>query len=59
MWCAGRCARAIFLRTTEFLWQEGHTVHASEAEAVEETLRMLEVNPRICRECAGDSYDCR
>lgn len=33
----------IFLRTTEFLWQEGHTAHASEAEAVEETLRMLEV----------------
>lgn len=33
----------IFLRTTEFLWQEGHTVHATEAEAIEETLRMLEV----------------
>jgi prolyl-tRNA synthetase len=33
----------IFLRTTEFLWQEGHTVHASEKEAIEETLRMLEV----------------
>lgn len=33
----------IFLRTAEFLWQEGHTVHASEKEAVEETLRMLEV----------------
>lgn len=33
----------IFLRTTEFLWQEGHTVHASEDEAVEETLKMLEV----------------
>lgn len=33
----------IFLRTTEFLWQEGHTAHASEKEAVEETLRMLEV----------------
>ncbi|MCL4535598.1 MAG: proline--tRNA ligase [Bacteroidetes bacterium] len=32
-----------FLRTTEFLWQEGHTAHASEAEAREETLRMLEV----------------
>ncbi len=32
-----------FLRTTEFLWQEGHTAHASEAEAVEETLRMLGV----------------
>lgn len=33
----------VFLRTTEFLWQEGHTVHATEQDAVEETLRMLEV----------------
>ncbi|HEY0301143.1 MAG TPA: aminoacyl--tRNA ligase-related protein, partial [Rhizomicrobium sp.] len=33
----------LFLRTTEFLWQEGHTAHASEAEAVEETMKMLEV----------------
>ncbi len=33
----------IFLRTTEFLWQEGHTAHASELEAIEETLKMLEV----------------
>jgi prolyl-tRNA synthetase len=33
----------LFLRTTEFLWQEGHTAHASAAEAVEETLKMLEV----------------
>ncbi len=32
-----------FLRTSEFLWQEGHTVHASEEEAVEETMKMLEV----------------
>jgi prolyl-tRNA synthetase len=32
-----------FLRTTEFLWQEGHTLHATEAEAEEETLKMLEV----------------
>ncbi len=31
----------LFLRTTEFLWQEGHTAHASKAEAQEETLRML------------------
>jgi prolyl-tRNA synthetase len=30
-----------FLRTTEFLWQEGHTLHATEEEAEEETLRML------------------
>jgi prolyl-tRNA synthetase len=33
----------LFLRTTEFLWQEGHTVHASAQEAQEETLRMLNV----------------
>ncbi|MFW5828197.1 MAG: proline--tRNA ligase [Alkalispirochaeta sp.] len=33
----------LFLRTTEFLWQEGHTAHETEAEAREETLRMLEV----------------
>ncbi len=33
----------LFLRTSEFLWQEGHTAHATEAEAVEETLRMLDV----------------
>ncbi len=33
----------MFLRTSEFLWQEGHTVHATAEEAVEETLRMLEV----------------
>ncbi len=32
-----------FLRTSEFLWQEGHTLHASEEEAREETLKMLEV----------------
>lgn len=33
----------LFLRTSEFLWQEGHTAHATEAEAVEESRRMLEV----------------
>ncbi len=33
----------LFLRTTEFLWQEGHTVHATAEEAMEETLRMLDV----------------
>ena len=32
-----------FLRTSEFLWQEGHTLHATEAEAMEETLKMLDV----------------
>jgi prolyl-tRNA synthetase len=33
----------LFLRTTEFLWQEGHTAHATAAEAVAETEQMLEV----------------
>jgi prolyl-tRNA synthetase len=33
----------LFLRTSEFLWQEGHTAHADRAEAEEETLKMLEV----------------
>jgi prolyl-tRNA synthetase len=33
----------LFLRTTEFLWQEGHTAHATSQEAEEETLRMLGV----------------
>ena len=32
-----------FLRTSEFLWQEGHTAHATDVEAEEETLRMLEI----------------
>ncbi len=33
----------LFLRTAEFLWQEGHTVHATAEEAIEETYRMLDV----------------
>lgn len=33
----------LFLRTAEFLWQEGHTAHSTKAEAIEETERMLEV----------------
>jgi prolyl-tRNA synthetase len=33
----------LFLRTTEFLWQEGHTAHETEAEAMQETRQMLEV----------------
>lgn len=33
----------LFLRTAEFLWQEGHTAHATKEEAVEETKKMLEV----------------
>jgi prolyl-tRNA synthetase len=37
----------LFLRTLEFYWQEGHTAHATEKEAEEETLRMLETYTRF------------
>jgi prolyl-tRNA synthetase len=40
----------LFLRTTEFLWQEGHTAHASSEEAEEETLKILEVYRRFAEE---------
>lgn len=33
----------LFLRTAEFLWQEGHTAHATQQEAIEETVKMLDV----------------
>jgi prolyl-tRNA synthetase len=39
-----------FLRTAEFLWQEGHTVHATEEEAQEETLKMLEVYRQVAED---------
>lgn len=39
-----------FLRTAEFLWQEGHTVHATEEEAQEETLRMLEIYRQVAED---------
>jgi len=40
----------LFLRTTEFLWQEGHTAHVTEKEADEEALRMLEVYRRFAED---------
>jgi len=40
----------LFLRTSEFLWQEGHTVHATAAEAVEETMKMLHVYEEFARD---------
>jgi prolyl-tRNA synthetase len=40
----------LFLRTTEFLWQEGHTVHATEAEAMAEAQLMLDIYVRFARE---------
>src|SRR6187431_1951983 len=43
----------LFLRTTEFLWQEGHTAHATEQEAVEETERMLGVYASFAEDWIG------
>ncbi len=40
-----------FLRTTEFLWQEGHTAHATAEEAEEETIKMLNVYSDFCHNC--------
>ena len=40
----------LFLRTSEFLWQEGHTVHATSEEAVEEAKRMLEVYREVAED---------
>ena len=47
----------MFLRTTEFLWQEGHTAHATHEEALEEVLRMLDVYADVARERDGDASD--
>jgi prolyl-tRNA synthetase len=41
----------MFLRTSEFLWQEGHTAHATAEEAREETLKMLEVYRSFAEDC--------
>jgi prolyl-tRNA synthetase len=43
----------LFLRTAEFLWQEGHTVHATRDEAVEETMRMLGVYAEFAEQWMG------
>ena len=40
----------LFLRTAEFLWQEGHTAHATRQEAVEETEKMVQVYAKFARE---------
>lgn len=46
-----------FLRTLEFLWQEGHTAHATEQEAAEEVARMLEVYREVAEDiCAVPVY---
>ncbi len=43
----------MFLRTTEFLWQEGHTAHVDEADAMRETLSALDIYARVAREVAA------
>jgi prolyl-tRNA synthetase len=43
----------LFLRTTEFLWQEGHTAHVSAAEAEEEAVRMLNVYQTFAQDYAA------
>ncbi|PYT18022.1 MAG: proline--tRNA ligase [Acidobacteria bacterium] len=40
----------MFLRTTEFLWQEGHTAHATHQEAIEEVLRILDIYAEVAEE---------
>ncbi len=40
----------LFLRTTEFLWQEGHTAHATSEEAIDETVQMLNVYAQFAEE---------
>jgi prolyl-tRNA synthetase len=53
----------LFLRTTEFLWQEGHTVHETEAEARAETKQMLDVYETFVRDhlaipvCSGEKSE--
>ena len=48
--CRWEMRTRLFLRTTEFLWQEGHTAHASYEEAEEETLRMIRVYQRFAED---------
>jgi prolyl-tRNA synthetase len=43
----------LFLRTTEFLWQEGHTAHADEAGAMSETLQSLDMYAAVARDIAA------
>jgi len=40
----------LFLRTTEFLWQEGHTAHETKEEAMEETFKILDIYARFAEE---------
>lgn len=40
-----------FLRSREFLWQEGHTIHETAQEAIDETKKMLNVYAKFCEDC--------
>ncbi len=48
--CRWEMRTRLFLRTTEFLWQEGHTAHATEQEAIEETEQMVNIYQKFCEE---------
>ena len=48
--CRWEMRTRLFLRTTEFLWQEGHTAHATHEEAEEETFKMVDVYRRFAEE---------
>jgi len=45
----------LFLRTSEFLWQEGHTAHATEEEATEEAVKMLDIYAEFAENAAAVS----
>ena len=45
----------MFLRTSEFLWQEGHTAHATEEEATEEAIKMLDIYAEFAENAAAVS----
>lgn len=48
--CRWEMRTRLFLRTTEFLWQEGHTAHATADEAIEETEQMVHIYQKFCEE---------
>ena len=43
----------LFLRTSEFLWQEGHTAHATKQEAIDETLKILDIYQMVVEQYMG------
>src|SRR6202041_259988 len=49
----GELRPRLLMRTTEFLWQEGHTAHVDEADAMQETLQMLDVYTEVARDLAA------